>query len=44
MVNKGVNCTTRVRGGEKVNAIVSSARLKVDAHDGNVLFRNLQTE
>lgn len=38
MINKGVNCTIRVRGGEKVNATVSSARLKVDAHDGNVLF------
>ena len=36
--NKGVNCTIRIRGGKEVNATVSSARLKVDAHGGKMLF------
>ena len=38
MTNKGVKCTIRIRGGEEVNATVSSARLKVDAHGGEVRF------
>jgi hypothetical protein len=29
--NKGTDCIIRVRGGEEVNATVSSGRLKVDA-------------
>ena len=31
-INKGTNQTIRIRGGKEVNVIVSSARLKVDAH------------
>jgi len=38
ITDKGVNCIIRIRGGEEVNASVSSARLKVDAHDGDKLF------
>ena len=38
ITNKGINCTIRVRGGKEVNATVSSARLKVDAHGGKMLF------
>ena len=38
ITNKGVNCIIRMRGGEEVNATVSSARLKIDAHDGDKLF------
>ncbi len=36
--NKGVKSTIRVRGGKKINATVSSARLKVDAHGGKMRF------
>ena len=36
--NKGVSCTISIRGGKKVNATVSSARMKVDAHGGKMLF------
>lgn len=36
--NKGVACTITIRGGKEVNATVSSARLKVDAHGGKMLF------
>jgi len=38
ITNKGINCTIRLRGGEEVNATVSSARLKVDAHSGKKRF------
>lgn len=38
ITNKGVVCTISIRGGKEINATVSSARLKVDAHDGNTLF------
>ena len=36
--NKGVSAIIQVRGGEKINATVASARLKVDAHDGKKRF------
>jgi hypothetical protein len=36
--NKGVSTIIQVRGGEKINATVVSARLKVDAHDGKKRF------
>lgn len=32
-INKGVKCAVSIRGSEEVNATVSSARLKVGAHD-----------
>lgn len=38
VTNKGVKATIRVRGGEKQNVTVSSARLKVDAHGGKKRF------
>lgn len=38
ITNKGINCRICIRGGEEVNATVSSARLKVDAHDGKKRF------
>jgi len=38
ITNKGVDCTITVRGGKVINTTVSSARLKVDAHEGEVLF------
>lgn len=36
--NKGVSTIIQVRGGEKINVTVTSARLKVDAHDGKKRF------
>ena len=38
ITNKGVDCTVTIRGGKVINTTVSSARLKVDAHEGEVLF------
>ena len=43
-INKGVNVTIRVRGGEEVKATVSSARLKVTAHGKKRLVVALKYE
>ena len=43
-INKGVNVTIRVRGGEEVKATMSSARLKVIAHGKKRLVVALKYE
>ncbi|RIZ67458.1 MAG: transposase, partial [Methylococcales bacterium] len=43
-INKGVNVTIRVRGGEEIKATVSSARLKVTAHGKKRLVVALKYE